>query len=205
MKALKQQKAFGFLIPTVVLAALALAALGYLYLLVDRAARDAKVDIGVPFVLASSKGGVVDSQTLVGKPYALFFGFTHCPEVCPTTLYEMSSSLERLGKQADGFRVFFVTVDPERDTVADLRDYLSNFDSRMEGLVPTVEQLPALASAYRIYYAKIPTSDGSYTMDHSALVYLFDKDGHYAGMIPYGTASATRDKKLRSVLGAEAE
>ena len=205
MKAFKQQRPFGFLIPAVVLAALALAALGYLYLLVDRAARDAKVDIGVPFVLASSKGGVVDSQTLVGKPYALFFGFTHCPEVCPTTLYEMSSSLERLGKQADGFKVFFVTVDPERDTVADLRDYLSNFDSRMEGLVPTVEQLPALASAYRIYYAKIPTSDGSYTMDHSALVYLFDKDGHYADMIPYGTASATRDKKLRSVLGAEAE
>ena len=190
------------LLPIVVFATMAMAALGYLYILANRAAQDAKVDIGMPFVLASSKGGMVDSQTLIGKPYALFFGFTHCPEVCPTTLYEMSSSLERLGKLADGFRVFFVTIDPERDTAEGLRNYLSNFDSRMEGLVPTVEQLPALASAYRIFYAKVPASDGSYTMDHSALVYLFDKDGHYADMIPYGTASATRDKKLRAVLAA---
>ena len=201
----KHYASYRFLLPTVVLAAMAMMVLGYLYILADRAAQDAKVDIGMPFVLASSKGDLVDSQTLIGKPYALFFGFTHCPEVCPTTLYEMSSSLERLGKQAEGFRVFFVTVDPERDTVESLRDYLSNFDPRMEGLVPKVEQLPALASAYRIYYAKIPTSDGGYTMDHSALVYLFDKDGHYADMISYGTASATRDKKLRAVLAAGSE
>ncbi len=174
----KNRESYRLLLPIVVLAVVAVAALGYLYMLADHAAKDAKVDIGMPFVLASSKGGMVDSQTLIGKPYALFFGFTHCPEVCPTTLYEMSSSLERLGKLADGFRVFFVTVDPERDTAESLRDYLSNFDSRMEGLVPTVEQLPALASAYRIFYAKVPTSDGSYTMDHSALVYLFDEDGH---------------------------
>lgn len=196
---------YRLLLLMIVLAAMAMAALGYLYRFADRAAKDAKADIGMPFVLASSKGGMVDSQTLIGKPYALFFGFTHCPEVCPTTLYEMSSSLGRLGKQADGFRVFFVTVDPERDTAESLRDYLSNFDSRMEGLVPTVEQLPALASAYRIFYAKVPTSDGSYTMDHSALVYLFDKDGRYADMIPYGTASATRDKKLRAVLASGSE
>lgn len=201
----KQQTAYRLWLPTAVLVVVALAVLGYMYILAERAARDAKVDIGMPFLLASSKGGLVDSSTLIGKPYALFFGFTHCPEVCPTTLYEMSSSLERLGKQADGFRVFFVTVDPERDTAESLRDYLSNFDNRMEGLVPPVEQLPALASAYRIFYAKIPTSDGSYTMDHSALVYLFDKDGHYADMIPYGTASATRDKKLRAVLAAGSE
>jgi protein SCO1/2 len=159
-------------------------------------------ELGMPFMLASSKGGDVDSRTLIGKPYAMFFGFTHCPEVCPTTLYEMSKSLDDLGSTADGFRVFFVTVDPERDTVDSLRDYLSNFDERMEGLLPTIEQLPKLAAAYRIYYAKVPTSDGSYTMDHSALVYLFDKEGRYAGIIPYGASAETRDEKLKQLLAS---
>jgi protein SCO1/2 len=156
----------------------------------------------MPFVLASSKGGEIDSRTLIGKPYAMFFGFTHCPEVCPTTLYEMSSSLEKLGDRAEGFRVFFVTVDPERDTAASLRDYLSNFDPRVEGLVPAIEQLPALAAAYRIYYAKVPTSDGSYTMDHSAPVYLFDKDGRYAGRIAYGTPPEKREEILAGLLAS---
>lgn len=161
------------------------------------------IDLGMPFILASSKGGDVDSRTLIGKPYAMFFGFTHCPEVCPTTLYEMSKSLEDLGSMADGFRVFFVTIDPERDAVDTLRDYLSNFDPRMEGLVPTIEQLPKLAAAYRIYYTKVPTSDGSYTMDHSALVYLFDKESRFAGIIPYGSSAEARDKKLRQLLSSD--
>ena len=164
--------------------------------------RSPAVDIGMPFVLTSSKGGEIDSRTLIGKPYALFFGFTHCPEVCPTTLYEMSSSLEKLGDRADGFRVFFVTVDPERDTVENLRDYMSNFDPRMEGLVPTIEQLPELAAAYRIYFAKVPTSDGSYTMDHSASVYLFGKDGRYAGMISYGTPADKREEIMAKLLAS---
>jgi protein SCO1/2 len=159
-------------------------------------------ELGMPFILASSKGGEVDSRTLTGKPYAMFFGFTHCPEVCPTTLYEMSESIESLGAKADGFRVFFVTVDPERDTVGSLRDYLSNFDPRMEGLVPTAEQLPKLAAAYRIYYSKVPTSDGGYTMDHSALVYLFDAQGNYAAHISYGTSAEARNEKLRQLLAA---
>ncbi len=165
--------------------------------------RASLIDLGMPFMLASSKGGEVDSRTLIGKPYAMFFGFTHCPEVCPTTLYEMSKSLEYLGSMADGVRVFFVTVDPERDTVDSLRDYLSNFDPRMEGLVPTIEQLPKLTAAYRIYYTKVPTSDGSYTMDHSALIYLFDKEGRYAGIIPYGSSVEARDKKLRQLLSSD--
>lgn len=184
---------------------LALVASGAVYAVMNSNSFDQRVslvELGMPFMLASSKGGEVDSRTLKGKPYAMFFGFTHCPEVCPATLYEMSKSLEDLGSKADGFRVFFVTVDPERDTVDNLRDYLSNFDPRMEGLVPTIEQLPELASAYRIYYAKVPTSDGSYTMDHSALVYLFDKEGRYAGIIPYGSSAEIRAEKLRQLLAS---
>jgi protein SCO1/2 len=188
--------------PIATFVTLAIAAFVYFQGFGRSAIRLPKPDLGMPFVLNSSKGGMVDSRSLRGKPYAMFFGFTHCPEVCPTTIYEMSSSLERLGAQAEEFKIFFVTVDPERDTTESLRDYLSNFDPRIEGLVPTVEQLPKLASAYRIYLAKIPTSDGGYTMDHSALVYLFDGNGHYADMIPYGAPAETRDRKLRELLAA---
>ncbi len=158
------------------------------------------VEIGGPFRLASSKGGEVDSKDLRGKPYAMFFGFTHCPEVCPTTLYEMSGTLAKLGEEAKDFRVFFVTVDPERDTVAAMKDYIANFDPRIESLVPTEAQLPKLASDFRVFYAKVPTSDGGYTMDHTATTFLFDAQGQFAGTIAFGEAAETREAKLRKLL-----
>ena len=157
-------------------------------------------DIGGPFELASSRGGTVSSQSLIGKPYAIFFGFTHCPEVCPTALYEMSNLLAKLGDEAKDFRVFFVTVDPERDTAALLKDYVANFDPRIEGLVPTPEQLPSLAAAFRVYYAKVPASDGAYTMDHTALVFLMDAEGRFAGTMAYEEDAALREEKLRKLL-----
>ena len=157
-------------------------------------------DIGGPFHLASSRGGFVDSKDLVGKPYAIFFGFTHCPEVCPTTLYEMSHVLEKLGDQAKDFRVFFVTVDPERDTVEKMREYIASFDPRMEALVPTLQQLPELASDFRIYFARVPTSDGGYTMDHTATVFLIGADGRFSSTISYGEAAEMREAKLKKLL-----
>lgn len=160
----------------------------------------AAFEIGGPFVLASSKGGVVDSKTLQGKPYAVFFGFTHCPEVCPTTLYEMSSALVKLGDDAKDFRVFFVTLDPERDTLAAMKDYVANFDPRIEALVPTPEQLQKIARDFRVYYAKSPTHDGGYTMDHTASVFLFNADGQFTGTIAFGEAPEMRDAKLRRLL-----
>ena len=157
-------------------------------------------DVGGPFMLASAKGGVVDSASLSGNPYAVFFGFTHCPEVCPTALYEMSTMLAKLGEDAKRFRVFFITVDPERDTVAMMKDYMANFDPRIEGLVPAPEQLPKLAAAFRVYYAKVPTSGGGYTMDHTASVFLMDADGRFAGTLAYGEEAGTREAKLRKLL-----
>lgn len=159
-------------------------------------------EIGGPFVLASSKGGVVDSKALAGKPYAVFFGFTHCPEVCPTTLYELSSTLGALGDGAKDFRVFFITVDPERDTVEAMKDYVANFDPRIEALVPTPEQLKTLASDFRVYYAKVPGSDGGYTMDHTATVFLFDGSGRLAGTLGYDEAADNRLAKLKRLLGS---
>lgn len=157
-------------------------------------------NIGGPFTLASAKGGEVSSESLKGKPYALFFGFTHCPEVCPTTLYEMSSTLAKLGDDAKDFRVFFITVDPERDTLAAMKDYVANFDARMEALVPTPDQLQQIARDFRVYFAKVPTSDGGYTMDHTATIFLMNAEGHFAGTIAFGEAPEMREAKLRRLL-----
>ena len=163
--------------------------------------RSAAFEIGGPFVLASSRGGVVDSRTLQGKPYAVFFGFTHCPEVCPTTLNDMSNSLVALGDSGKDFRVFFITVDPARDTLGTMKDYVSNFDPRIEALVPTEEQLKQLVSSFRVYYARVPTSDGGYTMDHTASIFLFDRSGQFAGTLAYDEAESAKQVKLKKLLG----
>lgn len=156
--------------------------------------------IGGPFRLASSNGGVVDSEDLAGKPYGVFFGFTHCPEVCPTTLYEVSSALTELGDEAKEFRLFFITVDPERDTPDFVQNYLANFDPRIEGLVPTMDELPGVAKSFRAFYEKVPTSDGEYTMNHTATVYLMDRQGQFAGTLGFDEASEMRITKLRKLV-----
>jgi protein SCO1/2 len=185
-----------------VLVAVVLLSAGAAYLglgpLKERAASLA--EIGGPFTIASARGGVIDSANLHGKPYAIFFGFTHCPEVCPTSLYEMSALVEKLGDAAKDFRVFFVTVDPERDTAELMRDYIANFDPRIEALVPTLTQLPKLASDFRVHYAKVPVSGGTYTMDHTASIFLMDQEGRFAGTIAYGEAAESREAKLRKLL-----
>lgn len=155
------------------------------------------LDIGMPFTLASSKGGTLSSESLKGTPYAMFFGFTHCPVICPTTLYELDTALKALGDDGKDFRMFFVSVDPEQDTQAFMADYIANFDGRIEGLIPTPEQLPGLAKAYRVFYEKVPTSDGGYTMNHTATVFLFDRTGAFAGTIAFDEDPKMRVEKLR--------
>jgi len=158
------------------------------------------VMVGGPFRLASANGGLVDTQDLRGRPYGVFFGFTHCPEVCPTTLFEVSQTLGELGEAAKDFRLFMITVDPERDTPAILKDYVGNFDPRFEALVPTPDELREVAKSFRAYYEKQPTSDGSYTMNHTAMVYLMDREGNFAGVIPYGDAAERRLATMRKFL-----
>lgn len=155
---------------------------------------------GAPFKLASTKGGDLDSQSLNGKPYGIFFGFTHCPEVCPTTLSDMSVALKELGDSAKDFRLLFITVDPERDTLPIVKDYISNFDPRIEGLVPTTEQLPKLARDWHIFYKKEPTSDGSYTMDHTATLFLMDGAGQLKSTISFDENRAARTTKLKNLV-----
>jgi protein SCO1/2 len=135
--------------------------------------------IGGPFSLTDQNGRTVTDRDLRGKPALMFFGFTHCPDVCPTALFEVSEILRALGPDADRVRVLFVTVDPERDTSAMLKDYLSSFDPHLSALTGTPEEIAAMAKAYRVYYKKVPLAEGGYTMDHTAIVYLMNKDGKF--------------------------
>lgn len=158
------------------------------------------VAIGGPFKLSSSSGETIDSESLKGRPFAVFFGFTHCPEVCPTTLYEMSNALGKLGEEAKDLQVFFVTVDPERDTAEFMKSYLTSFDPRIVGLRPTPGELPAVAKSYRAFYERVATSDGDYTMNHTALVYLMDRQGKFFGTLDYEEKPDVRLTKLRRLL-----
>jgi protein SCO1/2 len=135
--------------------------------------------IGGPFKLTDQNGREVTDQQLKGKPFLVFFGFTHCPDVCPTTLFEVSEILRALGPDADRTGALFITVDPERDTPAAMKDYLSSFDPHLIGLTGDPAAVAAVAKAYRVYFKKVPLEQGGYTMDHTAIVYLMDKEGRF--------------------------
>jgi protein SCO1/2 len=135
--------------------------------------------IGGPFKLIDQNGKVITERDLKGHPSLVFFGFTHCPEVCPTTLFDISEVLNRLGPDAAKVNAVFITVDPERDTPAALKDYLSSFNPRLVGIGGDAQELAKVAKEYRVYYKKVPTKDGDYTMDHTAIVYLMDKNGQF--------------------------
>jgi protein SCO1 len=135
--------------------------------------------IGGPFQLTDQAGQGVTDQSLKGRPTLIFFGFTHCPDVCPTSLFEISEVLRAMGKDADRVNAWFVSVDPERDTAAAMKDYLSSFDPHLKGLTGNPEAVTKVLTAYRVYARKVPLKDGDYTMDHTALIYLMDKDGRF--------------------------
>lgn len=135
--------------------------------------------IGGPFRLTDQDGRTVTEQDLKGRPFLVFFGFTYCPDICPTTLFEVSEVLRSLGPDADRVRALFITVDPERDTVSAMKSYVSNFDPHLIGLTGDPAEIAKVAKEYRVYYKKVPLQEGSYTMDHTALVYLMDKDGRF--------------------------
>jgi protein SCO1/2 len=135
--------------------------------------------IGGPFQLTDQSGQIVTDKILQGRPTLIFFGFTHCPDVCPTSLFEISEVLRAMGGDADRVNAWFVSVDPERDTASAMKEYLSSFDTHLKGLTGTPEQVAKVISAYRVYARKVPLKDGDYTMDHTALIYLMDRDGRF--------------------------
>src|ERR1700742_4282268 len=135
--------------------------------------------IGGPFQLTDQSGQTVTEKSLQGRPTLIFFGFTHCPDVCPTELFEISEVLRAMGTDADRVNAYFVSVDPERDTKAAMKDYLSSFDPHLKGLTGDPAAVAKIISDYRVYAKKVPLKDGDYTMDHTALIYLMDRDGKF--------------------------
>jgi protein SCO1/2 len=135
--------------------------------------------IGGPFQLTDQAGQTVTEKSMQGHPSLVFFGFTHCPDVCPTTLFEMSEVLKAMGKDADRVSAYYISVDPERDTQAAMKEYLSSFDPRLKGLTGSPAEIAKVLSEYRVYAKKVPLKDGDYTMDHTALIYLMDRDGKF--------------------------
>jgi protein SCO1/2 len=135
--------------------------------------------IGGPFQLTDQAGQTVTEKEMQGRPTLIFFGFTHCPDVCPTSLFEISEVLRAMGPDADRVNAYFISVDPERDTADAMKDYLSSFDPHLKGLTGPPEDLAKVISEYRVYAKKVPLKDGDYTMDHTALVYLMDRDGKF--------------------------
>jgi protein SCO1/2 len=135
--------------------------------------------IGGPFKLVDQNGAPITDADIKGRPFLVFFGYTHCPDICPATLFEVSEVMHALGKDADRAGALFITVDPERDTPAVMKDYLSSFDPHLRGATGDRAAVDAAEKAYRVYAKKVPTTDDDYSMDHTALVYLMDKQGRF--------------------------
>ena len=156
--------------------------------------------IGGPFRLEDQSGKPVSEQDMKGRPYLIFFGYTHCPDVCPATLFEISEVMKALGRDADRAGALFITVDPERDTPAVLKDYLSNFDPHLRGLTGDPAAVAAALKAYRVYAKKVPTDGGEYTMDHTAVVYLMDKNGRFVAPFNLKQTPEAAASQLRGYL-----
>jgi protein SCO1/2 len=156
--------------------------------------------IGGPFKLVDQSGKPVTDEDMKGRPFLVFFGYTHCPDICPTTLFEMSEVMRALGKDADGVNALFITVDPERDTPAVMKDYLSSFDLHLRGATGDQKAIDAVEKAYRVYAKKVPAEKGDYSMDHTALVYLMDKQGRFVAPFKLDRKPETAAADLRRYL-----
>lgn len=144
-------------------------------------------EFGKDFTLTDHHGKVRTLADFKGKAVLMFFGFTQCPDVCPSTMSEMAAVMEKLGPDADRVQVLFVTIDPERDTQELLAQYVPHFDKRFLGMRPADEAaLKKLATDFKVYYAKVPQEGGGYTMDHTAGSYVFDPQGHLRLFVKHG-------------------
>jgi len=161
-------------------------------------------EIGGPFSLVDHHGKSVTDRDYLGKPTLVFFGFTNCPNVCPSTLLEITDQLKELGPDADRLNVLFITVDPERDTPQQLALYLSSFDPRITGLSGTPENIMAAEKAYHVYAKKVPLEDGGYTMDHTATIAVMNSKGQHVDAMHFQAPSATSRAKLHRLLGLKA-
>ena len=159
---------------------------------------------GVPFQLVDQTGKPITEAAFRDKPAAVFFGYTHCPDVCPTTLFEMDGWLQKVDPDGTKMRAYFVTVDPERDTPQIMNDYVSNVSKRITGISGDPAKIAEVVKGFRIYAKKVPIDpakpDGDYTMDHTASVFLLNNGGRFKGTIAYGEDGDVAVKKLENLI-----
>lgn len=156
---------------------------------------------GGDFEMVDTTGRPVTQTDLLGRPTVLYFGYTYCPDVCPTTLLQITNAMAKMGRLADRLDVVFVTVDPKRDTSEQMRLYLSSFDPRIRGFTGTEAQAAAMAKAYHVYFRRVPGENGDYLMDHFAGIMMFDAAGVLQGIATYDGG----EKDLLAKLTALAE
>jgi protein SCO1/2 len=158
--------------------------------------------VGGPFSLVDQDGRRVTEKNFLGKYMLVFFGYTYCPDICPTELQVMSAALDQLGPEADRIQPIFVSIDPARDTPEVLKAYVANFGPRLIGLTGSPEEIAAIAKAYRAYYAKAGNGSTAtdYLMDHSSIIYLMGPDGHFVKHMPYTTDAAKLATELKETL-----
>lgn len=155
------------------------------------------------FRLADHEGRPVGPETLLGQPSMIFFGFTYCPDVCPTTLSDISGWLDAMGDEADRLNVIFITVDPERDTINSMADYVRSFHRAIRGWSGPSSEIARAAGGFRAIYEKVPTETGDYTMNHTASVFLFDAEGRFVSTIDYHEPREIALPKIRRALENE--
>lgn len=160
-------------------------------------ARTAPGAFGEPFTLVDQSGQEITEAAFRGTPSVVFFGFTHCPEICPTTLFELDGWLAALGDEGKDIRAWFVTVDPARDTPELMDAYVSNVSGRIKGITGEPAKVEAMVRSYGIYFKRVELDDGDYTMDHTASVLMLDRRGDFAGTISYGENPDTAIAKLK--------
>ena len=158
--------------------------------------------IGGPFTLSDHTGKRVTESDYRGKFMLVFFGYTYCPDICPAELQVVAAALDELGDKAKDIQPIFITVDPERDTVQQMGEYVENFHPTQVGLTGSAEEIAKVAKAYRVYYARVEDQgDGDYLMDHSSILYLMDRDGKFVTHFNYGTDAKALSKALAERLG----
>jgi protein SCO1 len=156
--------------------------------------------IGGSFRLTDQNGKTVTDADLKGKWSLIYFGYTHCPDACPTALNDISIALDELGAKREEVRPVFITVDPERDTADALKAYVTSFDAPILALTGTPEQVAQAAKAYRVYYAKHPEAGGDYSMDHSSVIYVMDPQGRFTASFTHESTPEQIAERLKKLL-----
>jgi protein SCO1/2 len=157
--------------------------------------------IGGPFQLVDQNGKTITDAALKGKWSLIYFGYTHCPDACPTALNDIAIALADLGAKRDAVRPVFITVDPERDTPEALKSYVTAFDAPILALTGTPEQVAKAAKGYRVYYAKHPEAGGDYSMDHSSVIYVMDPEGRFTASFTHENSPEQIADRLKKLLG----